>query len=85
MDLAKCGKCGAKTFGVVAKCNDMCAIQMPGGEEYNGYVPGGMGIGCGDYIELNVCPQCAWLVGFWPIDLEELKAKLFPEEEDGDA
>lgn len=42
---------------VNAKCSDRCFTQY-GGHEKDGYAPTGVGVGGGDYIELDVCLEC---------------------------
>ena len=48
-----------KTLFVSAKCNDMCHVLLKDTSgnvvfEKDGYVPSGLGIGDGDYIELRI-------------------------------
>jgi hypothetical protein len=41
----------------------------------NGYVPSGLGIGGGDYIDFKLCLSCGQIQGEWP------KQAPVPEEE----
>ena len=43
-----------KTLSVSAKCSDLCAITYPNGKCHDGYVPEDIGIGGGDYIEIEI-------------------------------
>jgi hypothetical protein len=50
----------AKTLNICAKCCDMCSASLHDqngdqiGDEWDNYVPKGLGIGSGDYIEFEV-------------------------------
>ena len=44
---------------VSGKVSDMCWMEyLKTGVEYDGYVPSGLGIGSGDYIEFDYCLAC---------------------------
>lgn len=59
---------------ITAKCSDCCFIKM-GEREHDGYVPGDLGVGGGDYVELTLCLQCGHVDGEWPLAESELEAK----------
>jgi hypothetical protein len=63
-----CDQCGAtRLLSVSAKCSDMCSVvDMNDGREEHGYVPRGVGIGGGDYVELTYCLQCGKIQGEFP-------------------
>lgn len=42
-------------------------FNMTAYEVYEGYVPRGLNLGSGDYIELKVCFDCGTLQGQWPV------------------
>jgi hypothetical protein len=52
---------------VSAKCSDLCYVSFPNGHENNGYVPNGVNIGGGDYINIKVCMNCGKIQGEWPL------------------
>lgn len=56
-----------------AKCSDRCSFDPPDGEgeSRTGYVPEGVGIGGGDYLEIEYCLSCGRLAGDFPVNLEE--------------
>ena len=57
---------------VQAKCKDMCRIQY-NGNEYDGYTPGGIGIGGGDYVEFTYCLNCGQIQDSFPMSDEWLQ------------
>lgn len=51
-------KCGSdRILFVSGKVSDMCFMQQ-GEVEHNGYVVSGLRVGCGDYLEFDVCLDC---------------------------
>jgi hypothetical protein len=63
-----CQTCKSENIANVgAKCSDMCTVSGPGG--LNGepnYVPFGIGIGGGDYMDFSYCLDCGIIQGEWP-------------------
>ena len=49
---------------VSAKCSDMCFIRFPNGHKTDGYVIPGLGIGVGDYVEMEICIDCKTVIDF---------------------
>lgn len=50
--------CGSERIVEVSgKVSDSCFVRQ-GDDEHEGYVPYGMGIGGGDYIEFDYCLDC---------------------------
>jgi hypothetical protein len=68
-------KCGSnRIVSVNAKCSDLCNVQLPSGEELDGYVPDNLNIGGGDYIGFEFCMDCGRIQDEFPIDdVEETK------------
>lgn len=63
----KCQRCNSdRIASVSAKCSDLCFWETAGIEK-DGYVPGDVGIGGGDYVELSYCLECGQIQGTWPI------------------
>ena len=59
INIEKKVKVNAKTLVVCGKTSDCCTVQLLDQDgailkDHDGYVPSGLGIGSGDYIELNV-------------------------------
>lgn len=50
---------------VGAKCSDLCNVDY-NGQSKQGYVPDDIGIGGGDYIEFDYCPNCGMMYGDFP-------------------
>ena len=81
-----CNNCGSNRIVFInAKCSDLCTAQYNDFES-NGYVPEGIGIGGGDYIDFEYCIQCGKIQGEFPIKENELPSELTKEghEEDED-
>jgi len=67
-------KCGSERIATVSgKTSDMCYVRV-GEREKNGYVPSGLGIGGGDYIELKLCLDCGTLQDEFPVPEETVDA-----------
>jgi len=59
-----CQRCGSERIADVgAKCSDCCFLRVGDGREHDGYVPGGLGIGGGDYVEFYWCLECGQIQG----------------------
>ena len=62
-----CMNCGSvRVANISGKCSDMCVVRV-GDREKNGYVPGGIGVGGGDYLEVCWCLECGKIQGDFPI------------------
>jgi hypothetical protein len=73
--MLKCQRCGSnRVADMTAKCSDMCGLSI-GEYDNDGYVPGDMGVGGGDYVEMKWCLECGQLQGNWP--LPECEAENF--------
>jgi hypothetical protein len=65
-----------------AKCSDMCYASVPElGLEKDGYVPRGLGIGGGDYIELTIDTETGKVDGWKPLSEQTLRANIPAEKE----
>lgn len=63
----KCDKCESDRIAQVgAKCSDRFDLSIKKAN-YDGYVPGGFGIGVGDYIRFSLCLNCGKLQGRFPL------------------
>jgi hypothetical protein len=61
-------ECGSnRIMKVSGKCSDMFGAY-DGKREYSGYVPFGLNVGGGDYIEMDYCLDCGKIQGKFPID-----------------
>lgn len=45
---------GQEVLAITAKCSDRCGGLYPGGADFDGYVPDGIGIGGGDYVKVKI-------------------------------
>jgi hypothetical protein len=76
----KCKKCNSeRILQAGGKCSDMFSAVI-GNNEYSGYVPSDLGIGGGDYVEINVCLDCGQLQGKFPRPQTEMEKDSTDEE-----
>jgi hypothetical protein len=65
---------------VGGKVSDMCGVTFVPAEgddiDHNGYVPSGLGIGRGDYLDLTICLDCKQVVDFPTLTDEEIVEAL---------
>lgn len=62
-----CDKCGSKRiFQFSGKCSDLFNVHI-GNHDHDGYVPGDLGLGSGDYLEGDLCGDCGKLQGKFPL------------------
>lgn len=62
----QCQKCDSNRIAHInAKCSDMCFVHL-GDQEHDGYVPRDLGVGGGDYVEIDLCLNCGHVQGEWP-------------------
>jgi len=65
--MAKCIRCGSgRILGVGGKCSDCCDVSYEG-QSHDGYVPSGLNIGGGDYIEFKLCLECGQVQDTFPV------------------
>jgi len=63
-----CKRCGTKDLlSVGGKVSD-CFYMTYQGKDYDGYVPSGLNIGGGDYLELKFCIEFGTIQGVFPIN-----------------
>lgn len=63
-----CRRCNSQRLAHVnAKCSDLCFVTMGSDVEHDGYVPGDMGIGGGDYVEFTWCLDCGTIQDEFPM------------------
>jgi len=76
----KCKKCNSeRILEMGCKCSDRFIASI-GSNEYEGYVPDDLGIGGGDYVEINVCLDCGQLCGNFPRPQTEMEKDSTDEE-----
>lgn len=63
-------KCASKRLvKVMAKSSDLNTFEfLETGKFVDGYVPGNLGIGRGDYIRFTYCLNCGQIQGNFPLD-----------------
>jgi len=73
--MAQCKTCSSNRIAdVCAKCSDLCGYSCDAqGIDYDGYVPDDVGIGGGDYIELEYCLDCGQIQGEFPIHSDAIE------------
>ena len=71
-----CRNCGGdRILSLSAKCDDRCSINYRSFEKHD-YVPDGLGIGGGDYIEFDYCLDCGIIQSDkFPVQLEEAETE----------
>ena len=58
-----CIQCDSdRILEISGKCSDMCGLNFKG-VDYDGDVPNDLGIGGGDYIEVDICLACGMVQG----------------------
>jgi hypothetical protein len=68
-----CLRCNSeRIIEVSAKCSDLCHTSSDTGET-EGYVPGDLGIGGGDYIEFAHCLNCGQIQDEFPLPPAEIE------------
>ena len=55
---------------VSGKTSDGCFSKY-GDVENDGYVPSGLNLGCGDYLEFKMCLECGRIQGKVPFPISE--------------
>lgn len=64
--MKKCQRCGSdRILSGGGKSSDCNGFQFRGRED-DGYVPRDVGIGGGDYYEIELCLECGQMQGEWP-------------------
>lgn len=75
-----CRNCNSKRIlEITAKCSDCCAFTI-GSVSGDGYVPKGLGIGGGDYVDFKLCLECGQVQGKFPIPLTVYERDISNEE-----
>jgi hypothetical protein len=68
-----CSRCNSKrTASFSAKSSDLNCVRI-GELEHEGYVPGDLGIGSGDYVEFDYCLDCGQMQGTFPMPKTEME------------
>ena len=63
-----CQRCKSqRILRINAKCDDRCFHEF-NGKERSDYVDSHLGIGGGDYIEIDVCLECGQIQGDFPVE-----------------
>jgi len=66
--------CGSERIAAVSgKTSDMCDVRVDGKIINDGYVPGGMNIGGGDYLHFEYCLDCGRIQGNFPVEDKALE------------
>ena len=63
-----CRNCSSgRLLEVNGKTSDMCFMSF-GEHENDGYVPEGLNLGGGDYLNFTICLDCGQLQGQFPVN-----------------
>lgn len=63
----KCKNCNSdRMMSVQGKSRDLHTVSIDD-KSYSGYLPDDLGIGGGDYIEIDYCLNCGTIDGEWPL------------------
>lgn len=78
--MTNCRRCQSKRIAnLSAKCDDRCSVTVAGKDKRSDYVPRGLGIGGGDYVDFSWCLDCGQMQNSFPLRLSSI------EEDDEDA
>jgi hypothetical protein len=70
-----CQKCSSNRIAFFStKCSDRCYVSL-GDKTHDGYAPDDMGVGGGDYLEIDICLDCGQAQGEFPLPKCELEEK----------
>jgi len=62
-----CQSCGSlRLASISAKCSDCCCFWYRD-DEHQGYAPHHVGVGGGDYVEIQWCLECGQIQESWPV------------------
>jgi hypothetical protein len=69
--MIRCQRCGSdRIMSASAKCSDLGRVSLKNTSppiKRQGYIPGDLNIGGGDYLKIDVCLDCGQFQGKWPI------------------
>lgn len=63
-----------RTMSIFAHSRDCTVISFPNGEERDGYVPDGLGIGGGDDVELEIDIDTGQIIGWTDVHRDAVLA-----------
>ena len=82
MDLGDCSKCGSSRILYVAgKTDKSCSLFYGDRIKKKSFVPDGLNIGFGDFINVYVCLDCGHLNGEWPVPESQMEEAMEPDPE----
>lgn len=74
-----CQECESSRIAEISgKVKDMCVVSIRD-DVHDGYVPGDLNIGEGDYLTFKVCLTCGQMQGDYPLERSTMET-----DEDGD-
>lgn len=76
-----CQRAGCESERIASvggKTSDMCHVNCEG-FEHDGYVPEGLGIGSGDYLNFSYCLDCGQMQGTFPIPTSAMRDVMIVE------
>lgn len=85
MGKRNCQKCESnRILQISGKTSDLVWAKIGDREQDDGYVPSGMNIGSGDYLEFNVCLECGQMQGKFPVSQNIVDREFPPPEPEED-
>lgn len=80
----KCQRCeSTRIVSLCSKASDLHDVRV-NGFEHDGYLPDDLGIGGGDYVEMDYCMNCGQIQGQWPLPTSNLERGRDPDSDDDD-
>lgn len=76
-----CSRCSSERVASLNSKSSDCNQVTIGVAEHLGYVPKGMGIGGGDYIEFDWCLDCGTIQGINRLPLTDLEQGELEDDE----
>ncbi len=74
-----CQQCKSSRVATIsAKCSDLFNLTI-GEADYNDYVPKGLGIGGGDYVQFAYCLSCGQIQGKFPAKPHKIESEFADE------
>lgn len=74
-DEVSCQKCNSHRVADVSTKGSDLSFYSLGDREHDGYLPDGVGIGGGDYLEMTYCLDCGQIQGKWPLPISAFETR----------
>lgn len=75
-----CKNCNSdRVASVCGKTSDMCFFSIRD-KSHDGYVPRGVGIGGGDYIDFSYCLNCGQIQDSFPVEHCDVEIEVIEDD-----